>query len=118
MMRNLCKASIGFLLFAFSTLLFALPLEAKVTGYCSNCHTMHNSQNGQPMARGDALDSASTSFFICLGDQPSLDGKYTIFGKVIKGEDVVDNIAAVPLAEQQKPKERVELIHAEVVEQP
>jgi hypothetical protein len=28
--------------------------EAKVGGLCSNCHTMHNSQGGQPMARGDA----------------------------------------------------------------
>jgi hypothetical protein len=41
------------LLFA---LLICIPslLEAKVTGVCSNCHTMHNSQNGQAVARGDA----------------------------------------------------------------
>ncbi len=31
-----------------------LPLEAKVGGACSNCHTMHNSQNGTAVARGDA----------------------------------------------------------------
>ncbi len=38
--------------------LFCLPLslEAKVTGNCSNCHTMHNSQNGQPMN----FDSSAT----------------------------------------------------------
>jgi predicted CXXCH cytochrome family protein len=36
--------------------LFCIPLslEAKVGGVCSNCHTMHNSQNGQAVARGDA----------------------------------------------------------------
>jgi len=28
---------------------FVLSSEAKVTGVCSNCHTMHNSQNGQNM---------------------------------------------------------------------
>jgi len=28
----------------------ALPAAAKVTGVCSNCHTMHNSQNSSPMA--------------------------------------------------------------------
>lgn len=28
---------------------YALQLEAKVTGNCSNCHTMHNSQNGLNM---------------------------------------------------------------------
>ncbi len=38
-----------FVLFALSTLFFALSLEAAVTGECNNCHTMHNSQGGQPM---------------------------------------------------------------------
>ncbi len=47
------KASF-FILIALSLLLFALPLEAKVGGVCSNCHTMHNSQNGSTVARGDA----------------------------------------------------------------
>jgi cyclophilin family peptidyl-prolyl cis-trans isomerase len=70
------------------------------------------------MARGEAMDSASTSFFICLAAQPSLDAKYTIFGKVINGEDVIDKISAVPLVEQEKPKDRINLIHAEVIEQP
>ncbi len=68
------------------------------------------------MARGEALDSASTSFFICLAPQPTLDGKYTVFGKVVNGVDVLDQIAAVPLVENEKPKERIDLIHAEVVE--
>jgi cyclophilin family peptidyl-prolyl cis-trans isomerase len=67
------------------------------------------------MARSDALDSASTSFFICLADEPSLDGKYTAFGKVIEGIEVVDKIAAVQL-DGEKPKERVELIRAVVEE--
>jgi hypothetical protein len=40
-----------FLLFALCFLLFAFPLEAKVSGFCSNCHTMHNSQGGRPMAK-------------------------------------------------------------------
>ena len=67
------------------------------------------------MARGDAPDSASTSFFICLADAPSLDGKYTAFGKVIEGIEVVDKIAAAPL-DGEKPKERIELIRAIVEE--
>jgi cyclophilin family peptidyl-prolyl cis-trans isomerase len=68
------------------------------------------------MARAEALDSASTSFFICLDDQPSLDGKYTIFGKVVNGMEVVEKIAAVPLIEAEKPRDRIELIRAEVVD--
>lgn len=31
---------------------FCSPAMAKVTGVCSNCHTMHNSQNGRPMVVG------------------------------------------------------------------
>ncbi|NIN35743.1 MAG: hypothetical protein GTO60_11915, partial [Gammaproteobacteria bacterium] len=27
-----------------------LPIDAKVTGVCSTCHTMHNSQNSSAMA--------------------------------------------------------------------
>ena len=68
------------------------------------------------MARGEALDSASTSFFICLAPQPTLDGKYTVFGKVVDGFDVIDKMGAVPVFDNEKPKERLDLIRAEVVE--
>ncbi len=37
------------------------------------------------MARGDDPASAMTSFFIVTGDAPSLDGKYTVFGRVVDG---------------------------------
>lgn len=67
------------------------------------------------MARGEALDSASTSFFICLTDQPALDAKYTVFGRVIRGLDVVERIAAVPL-DNEEPRDRIGLIRAEVVD--
>jgi dolichyl-diphosphooligosaccharide--protein glycosyltransferase len=47
------------------------------------------------MARGPSINSASSQFFIMLGDAPNLDGKYTIFGQVISGQDVVDKIGAI-----------------------
>jgi hypothetical protein len=56
---------------------FPLLLEATVTGDCSNCHTMHNSQGGQPMAkeysstnRGLIQDSTPNSALLinnCIG---------------------------------------------------
>jgi peptidylprolyl isomerase/peptidyl-prolyl cis-trans isomerase B (cyclophilin B) len=44
------------------------------------------------MARSSHPDSAGSQFYICLGDAPHLNGKYTVFGKVSKGMEVVDQI--------------------------
>jgi peptidyl-prolyl cis-trans isomerase B (cyclophilin B) len=63
------------------------------------------------MARAEELDSASTSFFIVLGPAPHLDGKYTIFGRVTDGFDVLDLIEKVP-RQGEHPLERIELIEA------
>src|SRR5437867_8463617 len=41
------------------------------------------------MARGGDPNSAGSQFFICLADASSLNGKYTAFGKLIKGDDVL-----------------------------
>lgn len=60
------------------------------------------------MARYDEPDSAETSFFICLGDASNLDGKYTVFGKVVEGMDVLDRYQDVAV-DGEAPKERLEL---------
>ncbi|HYL97340.1 MAG TPA: peptidylprolyl isomerase [Blastocatellia bacterium] len=65
------------------------------------------------MARGDDPDSGNTSFFICLGPAPHLDGKYAIFGKVVAGGEVLDKFDKAPV-EGQSPAERIELIQAVV----
>ena len=44
------------------------------------------------MARSSDPNSASCQFYICLAPQPSLDGKYTVFGQTIKGMDIVKGI--------------------------
>ena len=44
------------------------------------------------MARAQSPDSANSQFFICFGDATFLDGKYTVWGKVVSGMDNVDKI--------------------------
>ena len=66
------------------------------------------------MARGNAADTATNQFFICIGDQPELDfgGKrnadgqgFAAFGRVIIGMDVVEAIQRAPVSKDpQDPK--------------
>jgi peptidyl-prolyl cis-trans isomerase B (cyclophilin B) len=65
------------------------------------------------MARLDDPDSASASFFIVTARTPALDGKYTAFGRVESGMDVVQKIEAVAV-NGETPVERVELIRVRV----
>ncbi len=45
------------------------------------------------MARlANDIDSADSQFFICLKNLPELDQKYTVFGQVVKGLEVIDQI--------------------------
>jgi len=60
------------------------------------------------MARGDAPDSATTSFFICTGPSTALDGQYTAFGRVVDGIAAVDAIEATP-RDGETPRTRIEL---------
>ena len=53
-------------------------------------------------------DSGGTQFFICLRDQPGLKGQYTLFGEVVSGIEVADQISTTPV-EDDKPRERVEI---------
>ncbi len=49
------------------------------------------------MARTNDPNSATSQFFVCVKDLPTLDGDYAAFGKVVKGMDVVTAISRVPV---------------------
>jgi peptidyl-prolyl cis-trans isomerase B (cyclophilin B) len=65
------------------------------------------------MARGDDPASATTSFFIVTGDAPTLDGKYTVFGRVIDGLDVLDKIESTPVSGE-SPTTRIDLLKVKI----
>lgn len=55
------------------------------------------------MARGADVNSGSSQFFITVGDASFLDGKYTLFGQVTAGQDVVNKIASLQTNSQNQP---------------
>ena len=70
------------------------------------------------MARSSDPDSAGSQFFVCHGDASFLNNKYTAFGKLVAGEEVLNKIAAIRCVGQEgsTPTERVEITSVELVE--
>lgn len=72
------------------------------------------------MARGPDPDSAGSQFFICLAPVQRLDHQYTTFGKLIKGQDVLEKIGDIPVTrnstgEPSKPTKRVVIESIKIV---
>lgn len=55
------------------------------------------------------VDPAILKAYTTVGGAPNLDGGYTVFGKVIKGLDVIDKIAAVPKGQGDRPLEDIRM---------
>lgn len=69
------------------------------------------------MARSDAPNSATTNFFILVGQARHLDGTFAAFGRVTRGMEVVDAINKMPI-EGDKPTKPVRLTRATVARCP
>jgi peptidyl-prolyl cis-trans isomerase B (cyclophilin B) len=52
----------------------------------------HGDAGAVAMARSSAPDSASSQFYITLGRTPHLDMNYAVFGRVVEGMDVVNQL--------------------------
>jgi cyclophilin family peptidyl-prolyl cis-trans isomerase len=65
------------------------------------------------MARTDDPDSATTSFFLMLGPSPHLDGKYSAFGRVVEGTEVLDAFDKEEV-DGETPKRRIEIVEATI----
>jgi len=63
-------------------------------------------------------NSGGSQFFICVTDQPELDGKYDVFGRVIDGMEVVQAISAVETDAAGAPATRVEITNVTIRDTP
>lgn len=63
-------------------------------------------------------DSAGSQFFICVTDQPALTGKYTIFGRVSEGMDVVQKISEAAASREGAPAARMEIVSVTIRDTP
>jgi peptidyl-prolyl cis-trans isomerase B (cyclophilin B) len=76
----------------------------------------HSHQRGViSMARSNNPDSAGSQFFICHGAPTFLDHQYTTFGKLIKGDDVLEKIGTTPTHPQDRPDKRMGIISITIV---
>ena len=61
------------------------------------------------MARSQNPNSAGSQFFIVVKNDFRLDGRYTVFGKVLSGMVVADQIVNAPRDRKDNPDERIEM---------
>jgi peptidyl-prolyl cis-trans isomerase B (cyclophilin B) len=67
------------------------------------------------MARSNDPNSAGSQFFICHGSPRFLDNQYTAFGKLIKGDDVLEKIGTTKTAPGDRPLTRMNVESVTIV---
>lgn len=86
---------------------FSLPPETSDRPHRRGSVSMAKVPRSEESTR-DVTDSGS-QFFICVEDQGSLDRTYSVFGKVVKGMDVIDQIVARPRDDRDNPLDPVKM---------
>ena len=67
---------------------------------------------------GGNPDSGGTQFFICVADQPGLDGTYDVFGRISEGILVAQKISEAAADEKGRPKERIAIRSVTIRDKP
>ena len=67
---------------------------------------------------GGNPDSGGTQFFICVADQPGLDGMYDVFGRVSEGILVAQKISEIAADEKGRPTERIAIRSVTIRDKP
>ena len=63
-------------------------------------------------------DSAGTQFFICIADQPALDGQYTVFARVAEGILVAQKISEAAVNDKGAPADRIAMTKVTIRDKP
>ena len=101
------------------------PAKAKLYG-TGGLGVLKAEIGGEPATRGAVAavlqpnkpDSGGAQFFVCVTDQPSLSGKYTVFGRVSEGMDVVQKISEAPATPEGMVNDRIEIVSVEIRDTP
>lgn len=81
-------------------------------------HASGNKNNRGTISMANAgPNTGSSQFFLNLVDNNYLDNNHPVFGKVIEGLEVMDKIAKVKTDSNDKPKQDVKILKAEVIEE-
>ena len=101
------------------------PVKAKLYG-TGGLGVLRAEFSSEPTTRGAVAmvlqpgkpDSGGAQFFVCVNDQASLSGKFTVFGRVVEGMDVVEKISQTPATPDFMATERIEILSVDVRDTP